>query len=124
MKNNVFIGEKIKKLRKKHKITQTQLAEKIDVKQSTISAIESNKTFPSTKLLVKLAFIFNVSLDYLNSEDCSDIAEVPFNFLSLEQKKAHLIRVHKFVLRSAYDILSTEEIIDILKDRGYDVLVK
>jgi putative transcriptional regulator len=44
-------------------ITQSDLAEKINVSRQTINAIESNKYVPSTVLALKIARIFGKSVE-------------------------------------------------------------
>lgn len=50
---------------KEEKLNQTRLAEKIGVKQNTISAWVLGKKEPSIKSLWLLADYFNVDIDYL-----------------------------------------------------------
>lgn len=64
-----MIGNKIKKLREERRLTQKELAEEMNLAQSTIAMIENDKKEGSTKTLKKLADFFNVTLDYLLSED-------------------------------------------------------
>ena len=64
-----MIGNKIKKLREEKRLTQKELAEEMELAQSTIAMLESGKKEGSTKTLKKLADFFNVTLDYLISED-------------------------------------------------------
>ncbi len=49
--------------RARHKITQAQLAEKVDVSRQTIHAIETGKFVPSTVLALKISKFFNVKLE-------------------------------------------------------------
>ena len=63
MDNTVI--EKLKKLRKNKKITQEQLAEKLDVSRSKVSSWETNKRDMSITEAIKLANIYEVSLDNL-----------------------------------------------------------
>ncbi len=44
-------------------ITQADLAEKINVSRQTINAIESNKYVPSTVLALKIARVFDKSVE-------------------------------------------------------------
>jgi putative transcriptional regulator len=44
-------------------ITQAELAEKINVSRQTINAIESNKYVPSTILALKIARVFQKSVE-------------------------------------------------------------
>ena len=64
-----MLGDKIKTLRKERRITQQELANAIDVVQSTIGMIESGKKTGSPQTLVKLADFFGVTVDYLLSEN-------------------------------------------------------
>jgi transcriptional regulator with XRE-family HTH domain len=49
------LGKKIKLARTELDLTQTQLAEKINGKQKSISGYETGATLPSLKTLVKIA---------------------------------------------------------------------
>ena len=60
-----IIMEKLKKLRKCKKITQEQLAEKLDISRSKVSSWETNKRDMSITDAIKLATIYEVSLDNL-----------------------------------------------------------
>ncbi|MBR5223284.1 MAG: helix-turn-helix transcriptional regulator [Clostridia bacterium] len=58
-------SEIAKELRESKHLTQTQLAERMWVKKSIISAYETDARPPSLDLLIKYAKEFNVSTDYL-----------------------------------------------------------
>lgn len=59
-----IISDNIKKLRKIHKLSQENLAEQIDCSREFVSRMENLKERPSLKMLLKLAFIFNVNPTY------------------------------------------------------------
>ena len=59
------IGKRIRELRREQKITQTQLAKKLNTTQDTVSLWELGKSYPDILSLVKLTEIFGVSADYL-----------------------------------------------------------
>ena len=59
------IIEKLKELRKNKKITQEQLAEKLDISRSKVSSWETNRRDMSITEAIKLANIYEVSLDNL-----------------------------------------------------------
>ena len=61
----IIIAERIKELMKDEKLNQTRLAERIGVKQNTVSAWVLGKKEPSIKSLWLLADYFNVDIDYL-----------------------------------------------------------
>ncbi len=58
-------GERLKKLRKEKKLTQTELGSKINVTKVSISGYESGNRSPDTDTLQRLADFFEVSTDYL-----------------------------------------------------------
>lgn len=57
-----MIGENLKKLRKKNKMGQTEVAKAIHVSNGVISLWENNLRTPSFDTLKKLASLFNVSI--------------------------------------------------------------
>ncbi|NFN09379.1 helix-turn-helix domain-containing protein [Clostridium botulinum] len=60
-----MLGKKIKFLRNEQGITQDQLADYINVSRQSVWGYENNSVEPSLNVLVKIADVFNVSLDYL-----------------------------------------------------------
>lgn len=56
---------RIKELRKSLKINQTELGKLIGVSTSAIGMYEQGRREPDTTTLLKLARLFNVSIDYL-----------------------------------------------------------
>jgi Predicted transcriptional regulators len=61
----VDFGEKLKTLRKEKGLTQLQLAERLGITKSVISAYESSSRYPSYDVLISIARIFGVTTDYL-----------------------------------------------------------
>lgn len=61
----VIIAERIRELMKEEGLNQVRLADKIGVKQNTISAWLLEKKEPCITSLWLLADYFNVSVDYL-----------------------------------------------------------
>ncbi|SEI01618.1 putative transcriptional regulator [Paenimyroides aquimaris] len=55
----------IKIERARHNLTQGDLAEKVGVSRQTINSIETKKYIPSTVLALKIAKVFNMTLDAL-----------------------------------------------------------
>ncbi len=62
------IGDRVLRLRQDKKWTQAELGEKIGVHQKQVSAYERNVNIPSTDILIKMAEVFDVTLDYLAFE--------------------------------------------------------
>ncbi len=60
-----MIDERIKSLREKRDLTQSDLARKLGITRSSVNAWEMGISVPSTQYLVELATIFGVSTDFL-----------------------------------------------------------
>lgn len=58
-------GRRLQALRKKKKLSQQQVAERIHVSKASVSGYENNLTVPSVDVLVQLALLYGVSTDYL-----------------------------------------------------------
>jgi len=59
------LGDKIKKLRQKKKLTQKELAKKLYISDKAVSSWEANRTEPSLDLIVSLSDILDCSASYL-----------------------------------------------------------
>lgn len=59
------VGNRIQKLRKTRKITQEQLAIKLNISDRHLGKIERGECAGSIDLLIEVAVYFEVSLDYL-----------------------------------------------------------
>ena len=66
------IGRRLKRLRQDRNWSQAQLGRQIGVHQKQISGYERGVHVPSTDVLVRLAQVFGVSLDYLVFDDRDD----------------------------------------------------
>jgi transcriptional regulator with XRE-family HTH domain len=66
-------SQKLKKLRKNKDWSQGQIAMKIGVDPQRISKYERGILYPTTEIAIKLADLFEVSLDYLFRDDDSVI---------------------------------------------------
>lgn len=69
------LGNKIIKLRKKEKLSQENLADKLGVTRNTISNWELNITKPDILQIKKISKVFNVSIDELLDNSVRDIIE-------------------------------------------------
>lgn len=59
------LGKTLKALRLKNGLTQEQLASKLGLTKSVISAYETGLRMPSYDILINIAKIFSVSTDFL-----------------------------------------------------------
>lgn len=71
---------KLKELRKNSALTQKQIADVLGIDRSTYSYYENGKASPSLAVLMRIAKVFNVTLDYVIYGD--DSKTVQANVLS------------------------------------------
>lgn len=65
LNEEIHIAENIKRLRREKKMTQQELADKINVQRTSISKYEKGVTTPSLSQLKKIADVFNVDVNEL-----------------------------------------------------------
>ena len=103
------LGNKILELRKQEKLSQEQLAEKMNVTRQTISKWELIETTPDIKQAKELSKIFKVSLDELTDNDISNI--VVQKVSNTEKLAGLVLKVSKwlgicFLITLVIDIIS------------------
>lgn len=71
MKNDFAFdfGLHLKELRKNKGMTQKQVADLIGLKEPTIGGYENNLSMPPSKILMKLANVFGITIDSLLGRD-------------------------------------------------------
>ena len=60
-----MVAKRIAQLRKEAGMNQAQLAAEINVTPSAVGMYEQGRRYPSVEILIAIAKLFNVSLDYL-----------------------------------------------------------
>ena len=82
-----MIANKIKMLRERHNLTQSDLAKKLGLTRSGVNAWEMGISVPSTQNIVELAALFGVSTDYLLDIE----KEKSININGLSEKEVGMI---------------------------------
>lgn len=59
------LGSRLKEIRLRHGLTQKALAKRINKSISAVSSYESNAQMPPLDVLISMALVYSVSLDYL-----------------------------------------------------------
>ncbi|MCM1042633.1 MAG: helix-turn-helix domain-containing protein [Corallococcus sp.] len=88
----------LKNLREEKKLTQENVCEKLNVSRNCYASYEQGRTEPNIEMLVKLANLFECSVDYLLGR-VSDIDTIEIQTDLTEQQKE---------LLSNFDRLNTE----------------
>lgn len=60
-----MIGDKIKMLRRKRKLIQSQLANELNVSAQAVSKWEKGLSYPDIETIIKISELFDVTTDYL-----------------------------------------------------------
>lgn len=87
------VGQKLKKLRVDHNLTQKDLADKLNVSFQTVSKWEIDENEPDINTLKELAKLYDCSIDYLLNEDDEEKKEeiVPVTkTVVIHQKELHV----------------------------------
>lgn len=68
--NNIQMsfGERLLSLRKKHSLSQSELAERVGIHKNVLGKYERNEVKPSIDIAIKIADFFNVTLDFLTAK--------------------------------------------------------
>lgn len=71
-----MISDKIKALREKKGLSQTEVAQKLNIQQGSYSNYERGKRTPDIEALKRIANFYNVSADYLIDNDIKNESEI------------------------------------------------
>ena len=71
-----MVADRIKLLRERTQLTQTELAKRLGITRSSVNAWEMGISTPSTQYIVELAEIFSVSTDYLLNVNATATVDV------------------------------------------------
>ena len=92
------LGKNIAMLRKEKGISQEKLAEMLDISRQAVTKWESEKANPDTENLIRLAGIFEVSLDEL----CGTVTEKP---KKINYAPGHILMLFSLFILTAYGII-------------------
>ena len=84
------IGNTIAKLRKKHGMTQLQLAQRLNISDKTVSRWENGSALPDANNIFQLSKLFGVTADYLLNDD-QDKTDDPQKQKDVFNKKRDII---------------------------------
>ena len=82
------IADKIKYLRDKAGLTQTDLANRLGISRSAVNSWEMSLSSPSLSNIIEMTQIFHISADYLLST--SEKMMIDISFLNNEEKEVIL----------------------------------
>ena len=93
----INFGNKIKDLREKRQMTQTELAQKINVSKSVISAYEKGIRTPSYKVLKDMCDVFGITeADFIGETDTLSKVLIDISDLTLSQQRIIYALLNEF----------------------------
>ena len=107
-------GENLKIIRKNKKMSQEELAEKVNVSRQSVSKWETGESYPEMNNILELCKIFNCKLNDLVHTDMSDIS-------SLDEEI--IMKVVKFNEKKQSEVKTLSNVISIIAKIGRIVLM-
>ncbi len=101
----VFVGSKIRQLRKEHNMTQADLAQRIGVQQSDLCRMENGEYKVSLDTMFKILSVFGVDIGDFFREDCPP--------LSADEAERELVRLYRVL-----DEHGRDEVLDFVRYKG------
>ena len=108
-----MFGKKLKMLRKKAGLTQANLAKKLGISPSSVGMYEQGRREPDSAMLIRIADLFNVSVDYL-IDFKKGKKKRDKNIDEIADKIEFIIR-NKEYLKNKKTVISTETINSIVE---------
>lgn len=111
-------GERMKQLRLLKKLTQEELAKKLNLSKSNISKYEANTVEPNLHTLRAIAELFDVSIDYLvgktdeqsnKKEHPSSLAEINRIVNSFDGKKMEFFNTEEWKYLGPEEVTQIEQ---------------
>lgn len=100
----MFMGSRVKLLRKQKGLTQTELGNLINVTKVSISCYERNTRIPNLETFIDLINVLDTTPDYLLGRDVNVVAENEKYSIVLPRKDIEIIneirkksKLHKFL---------------------------
>ncbi len=107
---NIVIGKKLLYLRKKNKLTQAELAEKLNYSDKAISKWEKGESLPPVEVFYNISKLYGVSLDYIIGDETVD----PQPIKNDTKKRIYLNITHLAVLAVWFVALLLFVLFDII----------
>ena len=89
-------GDNLKRIRKNKKMSQEELAEKVNVSRQSVSKWENGESYPEMNNILELCKIFNCKLNDIVHTDMSDISsldeEIVMNVVKFNNEKQNQVK--------------------------------
>ncbi len=128
-----MISDRLRLIRKEHKLTQQNIADVLGIDRTTYTVYELGTTTPSPATLVKLSQIYNVTVGYLigveenrpelrkNPENTQSVATLNSDPISLLKKDERELLLYFRVLSPEEKKKVTEELKKLAQETGVGI---
>ena len=120
------LGSKILSLRQQHKITQKELAEKLNVTDKAVSRWENDKNLPDVEMIRKLSNVFEITItelfDSIENIDIND--EEKYDFDKIWIYKRNSIISHALLITSLLFLLFIKFFLPLTGNEQVDFPIK
>lgn len=101
------IGKKLKSSRMNSKLSQEEVAEKLNITRQTLSNWENNKSYPDILYVLELSELYNISLDDLikNDKDMFEYIKENASLIKTKEKNRNIILISTYLIIWAISIL-------------------
>ncbi|MZK53327.1 helix-turn-helix domain-containing protein [Clostridium beijerinckii] len=106
--DNKILAERLKNIRKEHRLTQTQLAEKLEVAKSVIAGAETKRGISKT-LASKLAEFFETDVDYWINENADKEFVKEMKFLEMTRVSLKRLLDEKIITLDNLDDITNDK---------------
>ena len=124
----MYLAQNVKRLRKKRKWTQAELAEKIGAHLSHINRIETGKYIPSLETIIEIAKALEVPIDHLVNNSEGNLVEIKIEDQTFAEKIKLLNTLdeeERLLITKMIDALLTKkQILEFLTKGNQKVLSK
>ncbi len=108
---NLVIGKKLLYLRKRNKLTQAELAEKLNYSDKAISKWEKGESLPPVEVFYNISKLYGVSLDFIIGDETVDPQPIKNDdrkriYLNITNLAVVSVWFVAFVLFVLFDIIS------------------
>jgi len=113
-------SERLKQLRTEKKLTQEDIAKRVNVNRVTYTNWENGKRAPELSKLVELATELNSTVDYLLGNSDINLLEVPVDVLSKELNTEEIAEMFKANLE--YIVSGAQEKFGVTQDEAWAMM--
>lgn len=85
------LPDKLRELREKYGLSQSEVANRLDLSASVVSGYETGERTPSAKILLSLSYLYNCSVDYLLGKKQPDSTSFMIDATGLTDNEIRII---------------------------------